>query len=56
MNRGSYMNVNVSLNLLNKRRKRDRTPGLQSHLSLFCYVLNKFNNTEHIFFLNIILR
>ena len=37
------MNTPVLLNLLNKMRKRDKMPGLQSILSLFRNKFNKFN-------------
>ena len=36
INRGSYMSIHVSLNLLNKLSKRENMRGLQSILSLFC--------------------
>ena len=39
------MSAHVSLNLLNKLRKRDEMRGLTGVLSLFHKELNKFNNT-----------
>ena len=40
------MSANVSLNLFNKLRKRDKMPGLPSILSFFPNKLNKFNKTR----------
>ena len=45
INRGSYMNAHVLLNLLNELGKRDKMRGLPSILSLFRNEFNKFNNT-----------
>ena len=45
VNRGSYMSVHFSLNLLNELRKSDIMRGLSSILSLFRNEYNKFNNT-----------
>ena len=45
LNRGYNMSVRVLLNLLNELRKRDKTQGLPSILSLFHNEFNKFNNT-----------
>ena len=39
------MSAYVSLNLLNKLRKRDKMRGLPSILFLFCNKFNKFDNT-----------
>ena len=39
------MSAHVLLNLFNELRKKDKMPGLQSILSLFCKELNEFNNT-----------
>ena len=46
INRRSYMNAHVLLNLLNELRKRDKMQGLPSILSLFRNEINKFNNTR----------
>ena len=43
--RGSYMSALVLLNLLYELRKKDKTQGLPSILSLFGNNFNKFNNT-----------
>ena len=40
------MSAHILLNLLNKLRKRDKTGGLPSILSLFRNEFNKFNNTR----------
>ena len=40
------MSAHVLLNLLNELRKRDKTRGLPSILSLFRNKFNKFNNTR----------
>ena len=45
LNRGSYMNAHVLLNLLNELGKRDKMRGLPSILSLFGNEFNKFNKT-----------
>ena len=39
------MSAHVLLNLLNEPGKSDKMRGLQSILSLFCNLFNKFNNT-----------
>ena len=46
VNRGSYMNAHVLLNLLNELGKRDKMRGLPSILSLFRNEFNKSNNTR----------
>ena len=45
INRGSYMNAPVSLNVSNELEKRDKMRGLLSILSLFRNKFNDFNNT-----------
>ena len=39
------MSAHFLLNLFNELRKRDKIQGLPSTLSLFCNLVNKFNNT-----------
>ena len=46
INRGSYMNAHVLLNLLNELGKRDKMRGLPSILSLFRNEFNKFNSAR----------
>ena len=45
INRGSYMNASVLLNLLKELRKRVKMRCLPSMLFLFRNEFNKFNNT-----------
>ena len=45
LNRGYNMSVRVLLNLLNELRKRDKTQGLPSILSLFRNEFFKFHDT-----------
>ena len=45
MNKGSYMNAHVLLNLLNELRKRDKMRGSPRILSHFRNEFNRFNNT-----------
>ena len=44
--RGSYMNANALLNLLNELGKRDKMRELTSMLFLFRNEFNKFNNKK----------
>ena len=46
MNRESYMNDHVLLNILNELWKRDQMRGLPSILCPFRNEFNKFNNTR----------
>ena len=46
INRGSYMNAHVLLNLLNELGKRDKMRGFPNISSLFHNLFNKFNKTK----------
>ena len=45
LNKECYQSVHVSLNILNKLRKRNKLRGLLKIVSLFQQDFNKFNNT-----------
>ena len=46
INKGSYMNAHVLLNLLNELVKSDKMRGLPSILSVFSIEFDRFNTTE----------